>query len=91
MIISFELYTIVYIIILIPVVLFLMRLAWWFADITVSYLRVKTQRKLVEENQQILRDNMREANKLIQVQRDLREELELTEKGIKNEMKKDSE
>ena len=80
--ISFELMTIIYIIILIPLLVFLIRLGHWFAGITIDRLRLSRNRKLIKDNRKILRENMDTANELIIIQRELRHELEKTKKEL---------
>ena len=84
MIISFDLNTIIYIIIIIPIATYLIRIAYWLAESTLDYLRLKKNRKLVNENQKILWENIKTANELINVQKELMCELEV----VKEELKK---
>lgn len=75
-IVSFELYTLLQIIILVPVLFYLLKLAYWLADITIDQLRFSRNKELVNTNKKLIRENMESANELIKVQRELREEFE---------------
>ena len=75
-IVSFELYTLLQIIILVPVLFYLLKLAYWLADITIDQLRFSRNKRLVNANKKIIRENMESANELIKVQRELRDEFE---------------
>lgn len=75
-IVSFELYTLLQIIILVPVLFYLLKLAYWLADITIDQLRFSRNKRLVNANKKIIRENMESANELIKVQRELREGFE---------------
>ena len=81
-IISFELYTIIYIIILIPILTFLMVLAYRTAKCVENWVLVKFNRRLVNENQKIIMENVKAGNELTKIQIKLRDELELTKKEL---------
>lgn len=78
MIISFDINTFIYIIILIPVATYLIRIAYWCAEATLSYIRNHFNKRMVNENKRVVRENIKATNELISIQRDLRRELELT-------------
>ena len=82
-IVSFELYTLLQIIILVPVLFYLLKLAYWLADITIDQLRFSRNKRLVNANKKIIRENMESANELIKVQRELRDEFEKSKEEIK--------
>lgn len=81
-VISFELYTILYIILLIPVLTFLIVLAYRTAKCVENWVLVKFNRRMVNENQKIIMENMKSGNELIKTQIKLRDELELTKKEL---------
>lgn len=80
--VSFELYTIIYVIILIPVLTFLIILAYRAAKCVENWVLVKFNRRLVNENQKIIMKNVEAGNELIKIQIKLRDELELTKKEL---------
>ena len=84
-IISFELYTIIYIIILIPVLTFLIVLAYRTAKCVENWVLVKFNRRMVNENQKIIMENIKAGNELTKTQIKLRDELELTKKELAND------
>lgn len=80
--VSFELYTIIYVIILIPVLTFLIILAYRAAKCVENWVLVKFNRRLVNENQKIIMENVKAGNELTKIQIKLRDELELTKKEL---------
>ena len=78
--ISFELMTILYIIILVPVLVFLIVFAYRIAKSLEIGLLERWNRRIVNENKKVILENIKSANELIDVQRELRRELELTKK-----------
>lgn len=78
--ISFELMTILYIIILVPVLVFLIIFAYRIAKNLEIGLLERWNRRIVNENKKVILENIKSANELIDVQRELRKELELTKK-----------
>ena len=84
-IISFELYTIIYIILLIPIMTFLIVLAYRTAKCVENWILIKFNRRMVNENQKIIMKNIKVGNELIKTQRKIRRELELTKKELTND------
>lgn len=84
MIISFDINTLIYIIILIPTATFLIKIAYWFAESTLTYINNYFSKRVVNENKQVILENIKATNELMSVQRKYRRELELT----KNELEK---
>ena len=84
-IISFELYTIIYTVILIPVLTFLIVLAYKTAKCVENWILIKFNRRMVNENQKIIMKNIKVGNELIKTQRKIRRELELTKKELTND------
>ena len=80
--ISFELMTIVYIIILVPVLVFLIVFAYRIAKSLEIGLLERWNRRIVRENKKVILDNIKTVNELNNVQRELRRELELTKKEL---------
>ena len=80
--ISFELMTILYIIILVPVLVFLIIFAYRIAKILEIGLLERWNRRIVNENKKVILENIKSANELIDVQMELRRELELTKKEL---------
>lgn len=80
--ISFELMTILYIIILVPVLVFLIIFAYRIAKNLEIELLERWNRRIVNENKKVILENIKSANELIGVQRELRRELELTKKEL---------
>lgn len=80
--ISFELMTILYIIILVPVFVFLIVFAYRIAKSLEIRLLERWNRRIVNENKKVILENIKSANELIDVQRELRRELELTKKEL---------
>ena len=80
--ISFELMTILYIIILVPVLVFLIIFAYRIAKNLEIGLLERWNRRIVNENKKVILENIKSANELIGVQRELRRELELTKKEL---------
>lgn len=78
--ISFELMTILYIIILVPVLVFLIVFAYRIAKSLEIGLVARWNRRIVNENKKVVLENIKSANELIDLQRELRRELELTKK-----------
>lgn len=74
--ISFELMTILYIIILVPVLVFLIVFAYRIAKSLEIGLLERWNRRMVNENKKVILENIKSANELIDVQRELRKELE---------------
>ena len=81
--ISFELMTILYIIILVPVLVFLIVFAYRIAKCLEISLLERWNRRIVNENKKVILENIKSANELNDVQRELRKELELTKKELK--------
>ena len=81
--ISFELMTILYIIILVPVLVFLIVFAYRIAKNLEIELLERWNRRIVNENKKVILENIKTANELNDVQRELRRELELTKKELK--------
>ena len=81
--ISFELMTILYIIILVPVLVFLIVFAYRIAKNLEIGLLERWNRRIVNENKKVILENIKSANELIDVQMELRRELELTKKEVK--------
>ena len=80
--ISFELMTILYIIILVPVLVFLIVFAYRIAKSLEIGLLERWNRRIVNENKKVILENIKMANELNDVQRELRKELELTKKKL---------
>ena len=80
--ISFELMTILYIIILVPVLVFLIVFAYRIAKNLEIELLERWNRRIVNENKKVILENIKTANELNDVQRELRRELELTKKEL---------
>lgn len=80
--ISFELMTILYIIILVPVLVFLIVFAYRIAKSLEIELLERWNRRIVKENKKVILDNIKTVNELNDVQRELRRELELTKKEL---------
>lgn len=81
--ISFELMTILYIIILVPVLVFLIVFAYHIAKNLKIELLERWNRRIVSENKKVILDNIKTVNELNDVQKELRKELELTKKELK--------
>lgn len=81
--ISFELMTILYIIILFPVLVFLIIFAYRIAKNLEIGLLERWNRRIVNENKKVILENIKSANELIGVQMELRRELELTKKELR--------
>lgn len=84
-IVSFELYTIIYTVILIPVLIFLIVLAYRTVKCVENWILIKFNRRLVNENQKIVMKNIKVGKELIETQRKIRRELELTKKELTND------
>lgn len=80
--ISFELMTILYIIILVPLLVFLIVFAYRIAKSLEIGLLERWNRRIVKENKKVILDNIKTANELNNVQRELRKEFELTKKEL---------
>ena len=80
--ISFELMTILYIIILVPLLVFLSVFAYRIAKSLEIGLLERWNRRIVRENKKVILENIHTANELNNVQRELRRELELTKKEL---------
>lgn len=80
--ISFELMTILYIIILVPVLVFLIVFAYRIAKSLEIGLLLRWNRRMVNENKKVILENIKSANELNDVQRELRRELKLTKKEL---------
>lgn len=80
--ISFELMTILYIIILVPVLVFLIVFSYRIAKSLEIGLLERWNRRIVNENKKVILENIKMANELNDVQRELRKELELTKKEL---------
>ena len=81
--ISFELMTILYIIILVPVLVFLIIFAYRIAKNLEIGLLERWNRRIVNKNKKVILENIKSANELIDVQMELRRELELSKKELK--------
>ena len=83
--ISFELMTILYIIILVPVLVFLIVFAYRIAKSLEIGLLERWNRRIVRENKKVILENIHTANELNNIQRELRKEFELTKKELEND------
>ena len=81
--ISFELMTILYLIILIPTITFLTILAYRIAKLIENMLLVKWNNKLINDNKKVLMEAIQTANELIETQKKVKNELELNKKIFK--------
>ena len=84
-IVAFELITVVYILVLVPVLVFLIVLAYRFAEKLWEAISEKSNRAIVNRNRQVIMDNIRASRELINVQEELRRELELTKKALEED------
>lgn len=80
--ISFELMTILYIIILVPTLVFLIVFAYRIAKSLEIGLLERWNRRVVNENKKVILENIKSVNELNDAQRELRKELELTKKEL---------
>lgn len=80
--ISFELITILQLIVFIPFVIFISVFAYRIAKCLEIGLLERWNRRIVNENKKAILDNIKTANELNDVQRELRKELELTKKEL---------
>lgn len=78
--ISFELITILQLIVFIPFVIFISVFAYRIAKSLEIGLLERWNRRIVNENKKVILENIKSANELNDVQRELRRELELTKK-----------
>ena len=78
--ISFELITILQLIVFIPFVIFISVFAYRIAKSLEIGLLERWNRRIVSENKKVILDNIKSDNELNDVQRELRKELELTKK-----------
>lgn len=81
-IVSFELTTIFYIIILVPILTFLCVFAYRIGKSLEIELLEKWNRRIVRENKKVIMENIKTSNELIDTQIKLRKELELTKKEV---------
>lgn len=84
MIVSFDLYTVFYVIILVPVLTFLCVFAYRIGKSLEIALLEKWNRRIVNENKKVILENIKCSRELISVQEDLRDELRLTKKELKD-------
>lgn len=84
MIVSFDLYTVFYVIILVPVLTFLCVFAYRIGKSLEIALLEKWNRRIVNENKKVILENIKCSRELISVQKDLRGELRLTKKELKD-------
>ena len=84
MIVSFDLYTVFYVIILVPVLTFLCVFAYRIGKSLEIALLEKWNRRIVNENKKVILENIKCSRELISVQKDLRDELRLTKKELKD-------
>ena len=80
--ISFDLLTICYIVILVPVLTFLIVFAYRIAKSLEIGLLERWNRRIVNQNKKVVMENIRVSNELIDTQIQLRKELELTKKEL---------
>lgn len=81
--VSFELWTILYILILVPSCTFLIVFAYRIAKSLEIGLLERWNRRIVKRNKKVIMENIRVSNELINTQIQLRKELELTKKDLK--------
>lgn len=81
--VSFELWTILYILILVPSCVFLIVFAYRIAKSLEIGLLERWNRRIVNQNKKVIMENIRVSNELIDTQIQLRKELELTKKDLK--------
>ena len=80
--VSFELWTILYILILVPLCTFLIVFAYRIAKSLEIGLLERWNRRIVNQNKKVIMDNIRVSNELIDTQIQLRKELEMTKKEL---------
>ena len=80
--ISFELITILQLIVFIPFVIFISVFAYRIAKMLEIGILEKWNRRIVNENKKTILENIKASNELINLQRELQEELELTKKEL---------
>ena len=81
--VSFELWTILYILILVPLCTFLIVFAYRIANSLAIGLLERWNRRIVNQNKKVIMENIRVSNELIDTQIQLRKELEMTKKDLK--------
>ena len=81
--VSFELWTILYILILVPSCTFLIVFAYRIAKSLEIGLLERWNRRIVKQNKKVIMENIRVSHELIDTQIQLRKELELTKKDLK--------
>ena len=81
--VCFELWTILYILILIPSCTFLIVFAYRIAKSLEIGLLERWNRRIVNQNKKVIMENIRVSNELIDTQIQLRKELEMTKKDLK--------
>lgn len=81
--VSFELLTILYILILVPSCTFLIVFAYRIAKSLEIGLLERWNRRIVNQNKKVIMENIRVSNELIDTQIQLRKELELSKKDLK--------
>ena len=80
--VSFELWTILYILILVPSCTFLIVFAYRIAKSLEIGLLERWNRRIVNQNKKVIMENIRVSNELIDTQIQLRKELEMTKKEL---------
>lgn len=81
--VSFELWTILYILILVPSCTFLIVFAYRIAKSLEIELLERWNRRIVNQNKKVIMENIKVSNELIDTQIQLRKELEMTKKDLK--------
>lgn len=81
--VSFELWTILYILILVPLCTFLIVFAYRIAKSLEIELLERWNRRIVNQNKKVVMENIKASNELIDIQYQLRKELELTKNDLK--------
>ena len=84
MIVSFDLYTVFYVIILVPVLTFLCVFAYRIGKSLEIALLEKWNRRIVNKNKKVILENIKCSNELINIQEELRRELKLTKKELQD-------
>ena len=81
-IVSFELTTILYIIVLTPVLTFLIVFAYRIGKSLEIALLERWNRRIVNKNKKVIMENIKASNELIDIQIKLRKELELSKENL---------
>lgn len=84
MIVSFDLYTVFYVIIFVPVLTFLCVFAYRIAKSLEIALLEKWNRRIVNKNKKVLLENIECSRELINIQKELKRELKLTKKELQD-------